>query len=447
MRLFIDDIVLESCKSKKQFEKQLILLNGDSFFETEEFREFKNLQFKSKITKDEGIYYIKKDKNLIGIIYYYFKEKYVVNFKIQTEMKSLKNIISKIIENINIKFKGTFFSVFKKNNSLDELFFEMNFKKEEYFYNLKLKQREWGEKPYKSFDYEMKSILGEKVRKLSLDGGFSCPNRDGKISTLGCIFCSDSGSGEFAGSRKNSISKQINEQIEFLGKKAKDKKYIAYFQNFTNTYGDIEYLREIYYEAISHEDVIGISIATRADCLDHEVIELLDELNKKTFLWLELGLQTIHDKSAKLINRGYKYSVFLDSFEKLKKKNIRAVVHLIIGIPNESKEDYLDTIREISKLKPWGVKLHMLYILRNSLLHKLYEKEPWHILSEEEYLDYLCDSISLLSQEISIHRLTGDAPKGELVEPIYRPKIDLLNKLSKKLRKDNIYQGKLLKEI
>ncbi len=251
----------------------------------------------------------------------------------------------------------------------------------------------------------LKENFKEKIYKVSLDGGFTCPNRDGKISNKGCIFCSDKGSGEFAGDRCKTITAQIDEQIDFMKDKIgsskviayfqnftntygdveylrkiyyealnhekvigiaiafmKDKigssKVIAYFQNFTNTYGDVEYLRKIYYEALNHEKVIGIAIATRPDCLSDDVINLLDEINKKYFLWVELGLQTANDSIGKIINRGYDTKVYINSCRILNEKNIKFVTHMIVGLPNEEKKDLYDTIDLINSVKSWGIKIH-----------------------------------------------------------------------------------------
>ena len=187
----------------------------------------------------------------------------------------------------------------------------------------------WGEKSFNNIDYYLKEKFGEKIFKVSLDGGFTCPNRDGTLSYKGCIFCSESGSGEFAGNRKNSITNQINEQIKFL-EKGVDKKYIAYFQNFTGTYGNIDYLRTIYEEAIKHPNIVGIAIATRADCLSEEVLGLLSKFNEKTHLWIEIGLQTVNDKTAEIINRGYKTEIFTEKMKELNKRNIKVVTHVII---------------------------------------------------------------------------------------------------------------------
>ncbi len=301
----------------------------------------------------------------------------------------------------------------------------------------------WGEKRFNNLDFYLKNYFGEKVYKVSLDGGFTCPNRDGKLSFDGCIFCSDSGSGEFAGDKSQKIYNQIEKQMEFLGK-GKDKKYIAYFQNFTGTYGDINYLREIYESALSHENIVGIAIGTRADCLDLEVIELLRELNKRTLLWIEIGLQSSKDETAILINRGYKTSLFEKKVKELQSYNIKIVAHVIIGLPFEEEKDIFETINLLNKLGVWGVKIHLMYILKNTKLHKLYLEKAFKLMSKDEYVSLVAEIIGRLSKDIVVHRLTGDAPWKDLFEPKWSTdKRGILNQITKELKEKNIYQGKL----
>lgn len=304
----------------------------------------------------------------------------------------------------------------------------------------------WGEKSFNNIDYYLKEKFGEKIFKVSLDGGFTCPNRDGTLSYKGCIFCSESGSGEFAGNRKNSITNQINEQIKFL-EKGVDKKYIAYFQNFTGTYGNIDYLRTIYEEAIKHPNIVGIAIATRADCLSEEVLELLSEFNEKTHLWIEIGLQTVNNKTAEIINRGYKTEVFTEKMKELNKRNIKVVTHVIIGLPNENKNDVFSTIDYINEQKTWGIKLHLLYILKNTGLFEYYKSNPFEIMKKEEYISLVTEIISRLDKKIVIHRLTGDAPWKDLYEPKWSTdKRGILNGINKFLKEKKIYQGKERRE-
>ena len=304
----------------------------------------------------------------------------------------------------------------------------------------------WGEKSFNNIDYYLKEKFGEKIFKVSLDGGFTCPNRDGTLSYKGCIFCSESGSGEFTGNRENSITNQINEQIKFLGR-GEDKKYIAYFQNFTGTYGNIEHLRSVYEEAIKHPNIVGLAIATRADCLSEEVLELLSEFNEKTHLWIEIGLQTVNDKTAEIINRGYKTEVFTEKMKELNKRNIKVVTHVIIGLPNENKNDVFSTIDYINEHKTWGIKLHLLYILKNTGLLEYYKSNPFEIMEKEEYISLITEIISRLDKKIVIHRLTGDAPWKDLYEPKWSTdKRGILNGINKFLKEKKIYQGKERRE-
>lgn len=293
----------------------------------------------------------------------------------------------------------------------------------------------------------LKENFKEKIYKVSLDGGFTCPNRDGKISNKGCLFCSDKGSGEFAGDRCKTITAQINEQIDFMKDKIGSSKVIAYFQNFTNTYGDVEHLRKIYYEALNHEKVIGIAIATRPDCLSDDVIKLLDEINKKYFLWVELGLQTANDSIGKIINRGYDTKVYTDSCKILNEKNIKFVTHMIVGLPKEEKKDLYDTIDLINSVKSWGIKIHLLYILKNSKLLNYYQQNPFKIYEKDEYENTVIELLERLSPSIVVHRLTGDAKKDELFEPLWSlNKRGILNSIEKKLKSSKSYQGKFFNE-
>ncbi len=293
----------------------------------------------------------------------------------------------------------------------------------------------------------LKENFKEKIFKVSLDGGFTCPNRDGKISNKGCLFCSDKGSGEFAGDRCKTITAQIDEQIDFMKDKIGSSKVIAYFQNFTNTYGDVEYLRKIYYEALNHEKVIGIAIATRPDCLSDDVINLLEEINKKYFLWVELGLQTANDSIGKIINRGYDTKVYIDGCRILNEKNIKFVTHMIVGLPNEEKKDLYDTIDLINSVKSWGIKIHLLYILKNSKLLNYYQQNPFKIYEKDEYENTVIELLERLSPSIVVHRLTGDAKKDELFEPLWSlNKRSILNSIEKKLKSSKSYQGKFFNE-
>lgn len=301
----------------------------------------------------------------------------------------------------------------------------------------------WNGKRYHTLNYEMTEVFGEKVLKLSLDGGFTCPNRDGTLGNKGCIFCGEVGSGEFAGSRCVSIREQAEEQKKLLKNKNKTNKYIAYFQNFTNTYGDIDYLRRLYEEALSIEGVVGLAIATRPDCLSHEVLELLSELNNRTFLWIELGLQSIHEKSSRFIRRGYPLSVYDEAIKNLRERNIRSVTHLIVGLPNESKEEILESVSYVSRTGIWGIKLHSLYISKDTDLYSYYLRNPFQLFTMEEYVDIIVDAIEILPKDMVVHRVTGDGKKDLLFEPKWSlNKLKVLTSIDKELKERGSYQGK-----
>lgn len=288
---------------------------------------------------------------------------------------------------------------------------------------------------YSLNDY-FKETFKEKIFKVSLDGGFTCPNRDGKVAYGGCVFCSDAGSGDFAGSRKKTITEQIDEQLEFLQDKIKDKKVIAYFQNFTNTYGDVKHLREMYYEALNHPKVLGLAIGTRPDCIDDDILQLLDEINQKYFFWLELGLQTVDDKVAKLINRGYDLPVYLDTAKRLKEKNIKFVTHMIIGLPNEERENILKTAKCIVDSGAWGIKIHSLHIIKGTRLEKLYNEIKFKVFSLEEYVEMVVTILESLPENMVVHRITGDGKREEVIEPQWSlNKRKVLNEIEKELKK------------
>lgn len=281
-----------------------------------------------------------------------------------------------------------------------------------------------------------KDEFKDKIFKVSLDGGFTCPNRDGKVAHGGCIFCSDAGSGEFAGNRRKSITEQIDEQLEFLKDKVKDKKVIAYFQNFTNTYGDVDYLREIYYEALNHPKVLGLAIGTRPDCIEADTLELLKEINEKHFFWIELGLQTIDDKVAKIINRGYPLSTYLETSKKLKESGIKFVTHMIVGLPTEEREDILNTAKCIVQSGAWGIKIHSLHIIKGTPLERLYNDTNFKVFTLDEYVDIVVTILKLLPDKMVVHRVTGDGKKDEVVEPKWSlNKRKVLNEIEKELKK------------
>jgi uncharacterized protein len=305
-----------------------------------------------------------------------------------------------------------------------------------------MQQKEWGGKSYYSLNYFLREKFGEKVFKISLDAGFSCPNRDGTISKGGCVFCSERGSGDFAGNRCFSIGAQFEDIKAMMNKKWKEGKYIAYFQAYTNTYAPINVLREKYEEAIKQEGVVALAIATRPDCLSDEVLDLLEEFSKRVYLWVELGLQTSSDKTAKLINRGYNLQIFEEALEKLRKRNIDVVVHTIFGLPGETKEDMLNTVEYIAHKPIKGVKFHLLHLMEQTPMVKFYEKGILKFLDQEEYIELICKSITMLPQSMVIHRLTGDAPRELLIGPMWSlKKWEVLNSIDRKFIEKDIYQG------
>lgn len=288
---------------------------------------------------------------------------------------------------------------------------------------------------YLSFNKYLKDKFGQKVYKISLDGGFTCPNRDGKIDTGGCIFCSKGGSGDFAQNRNLSITEQIESGKKIVEKKIKSGKYIAYFQAFTNTYAPVEILRAKYSEAINHPDIVALSIATRPDCLGDDVIELLDEMNKIKPVFVELGLQTIHSDSAKYIRRGYSLEVYNEAVKKLKNIGVNIVVHIILGLPNESEEDMLESVKYVCQSQIDGIKLQLLHIIAGTDLAKDYEKGLFKTLEFDEYVELIAKCVAIIPKNIVIHRLTGDGAKKDLIAPLWSAdKKRVLNAINKALR-------------
>lgn len=288
---------------------------------------------------------------------------------------------------------------------------------------------------YLSFNKYLKDRFGQKVYKISLDGGFTCPNRDGKTGTRGCIFCSKGGSGDFAESREMSITEQIESGKKKVEKKIKSGKYIAYFQAFTNTYAPVEMLRQKYEEAINHPDIVALSIATRPDCLGDDVLRLLDEMNKIKPVFVELGLQTIHQKSAKYIRRGYDLSVYDKAVMDLKKIGVNVVVHVILGLPNESENDMLETVKYVCESGANGIKLQLLHVIDGTDLAKDYEKGLFKTLEFDEYVNLIVKCVKIIPKDIVIHRLTGDGAKKDLIAPLWSAdKKRVLNAINKALR-------------
>ena len=293
-------------------------------------------------------------------------------------------------------------------------------------------------KRYHTLDYYYKNKFNTKIIKVSLNAGFSCPH----LKSGGCIYCSNLGSGEYAGNITVDLITQFVKGKEMMNKKWPNGKYIGYFQARTNTYAPLEILKEKYETILNLKDVIGLSIATRPDSISDECLEYLSELNKKTFLTIELGLQTVHEETSKLINRGHDLKCFTDMVKKLRDKNINVVVHIINGLPYETKEMMLETVKFLNKLDIQGIKIHMLHILKNTKLEKLYNQNKFDLLTKEQYIKLVCEQLEYLRPEIVIHRLTGDPKIDDLIEPKWiTKKIDVLNGIDKYMADKNIVQG------
>lgn len=298
-------------------------------------------------------------------------------------------------------------------------------------------------KRYHTLDYFYKHKFNSKVFKVSLNAGLSCPNIDGTVGKGGCIYCSNSGSGEFAGNKNDDIITQFNEIKKMMLKKWPNAKYIGYFQAHTNTYAPVETLKKLYEPILQQENVVGLNIATRPDAISDECLKYLEELNKKTYLTIELGLQTIHKKTTKIINRCHTLECFENMVKKLREKNINVVVHIINGLPYETKEDMIKTAKYLNTLDIQGIKIHMLSVIKNTKLEKLYQLKPFHILTEEEYIDIVINQLENLSQEIVINRITGDPKLDDLIQPTWLvKKFCVLNNIDKEMVKRNTYQGK-----
>lgn len=303
----------------------------------------------------------------------------------------------------------------------------------------------WAGKRFHTWNYEMRRQFQGKVFKVMLDAGFSCPNRDGSIAIGGCTFCSARGSGDFAGSRKDDLVTQFNKIRELQHKKWPEAGYIGYFQAYTNTYAPVEQLREYYEVILRQPGVVGLSIATRPDCLPDDVVEYLAELNKRTYLWVELGLQTIHESTSRLINRAHDTQCFLDGVAKLRKHGIRTCAHIIYGLPGETHEMMLETGKAVAAMDVQGLKLHLLHLMSKTPMVKQYEAGLLRFLDKDEYVQLVVDTIEQLPPEIIIHRLTGDAPRHSLIGPMWSlKKWEVLNAFDEELIARNSWQGKFI---
>ncbi|MFL6518355.1 MAG: TIGR01212 family radical SAM protein [Bacillus sp. (in: firmicutes)] len=299
------------------------------------------------------------------------------------------------------------------------------------------------DKRYHTWNYHLRGQFGHKVFKVALDGGFDCPNRDGTVAHGGCTFCSASGSGDFAGNRVETLETQFNEIKEKMHTKWKDGKYMAYFQAFTNTHAPVDVLREKYESVLNQEGVVGLSIATRPDCLPDDVVEYLAELNQRTYLWVELGLQTVHERTASLINRAHDFQCYKDGVTKLRKHGIRICSHIINGLPLESYDMMMETAHEVAKLDVQGIKIHLLHLLKGTPMVKQYEKGILEFLSQEDYVNLVCDQLEILPPEMIVHRITGDGPIDLMVGPMWSVnKWEVLNAIDAKLKERNSWQGK-----
>lgn len=304
----------------------------------------------------------------------------------------------------------------------------------------------WHGKPYYSLDSYCKNELHCKVYKIALDAHMTCPNRDGTLDTRGCIFCSAGGSGEFAVStRHKSIEEQIAQGRALLKNKKTGTRFIAYFQAYTNTYAPVSYLKQIYTQALNHPEICGISIATRPDCLPDEVLKLLISLKQQypqKWLWVELGLQTVHDRTALFIRRGYSLTCYEQTFLRLRAAGLKVITHIILGLPGETKEDMYQSVHFLNRLPPFGVKLQLLHVLKYTDLADYYQSGDFDVLSKNAYLDILIHCLELLSPEIVVHRVTGDGPKDLLLAPLWsRDKRGVLNALHQAMRQRNTFQG------
>jgi radical SAM protein (TIGR01212 family) len=296
---------------------------------------------------------------------------------------------------------------------------------------------------YYTLDFYLQQQFQTKVFKVSLNGNFSCPNRDGTISHNGCFYCSEKGSGDFAGDMELSLKEQFDQVRTNIHKKWPEAKYIAYFQANTNTYGPLDKLKSLFEEAITlDENIVALSIATRPDCLNDEIIEYLGELNNRIPVWVEIGLQTIHEKTAKAINRGHDLQTFNNAVIQLRQKKIEIIVHIINGLPGETKPMMIDTLNYINKIDIQGLKIHSLFLLKNTILGEMYLAKPWDLLTMEEYVDIVTEQLALLKPNIVIHRINGDAPKELLIAPLWgTKKFVVMNEIDKLMKTKKYYQG------
>lgn len=307
-----------------------------------------------------------------------------------------------------------------------------------------LQPRLWGDKRFHTWNYEMRKQFGGKAFKVTLDAGFTCPNRDGSIAAGGCTFCSARGSGDFAGSRRDDLATQFNKIRDRQHLKWPNAKYIGYFQAFTNTYAPVETLREYYEVILEQPGVVGLSIATRPDCLPDDVVDYLAELNERTYLWVEMGLQTVHESTSELINRAHDTACYLGAVRRLRERNIRVCAHIIYGLPQETHGMMLDTCRAVARMDVQGIKIHLLHLMRKTPMVRQYNDGLLRFLEMDEYVKLVVDSLELLPPDMIVHRLTGDAPKELLIGPMWSMnKWAVLNAIDAELKRRGTWQGKL----
>ena len=298
-------------------------------------------------------------------------------------------------------------------------------------------------KRYYTWNRHLRDEFGMKIFKVALDAGFDCPNRDGTVAFGGCTFCSAAGSGDFAGDRVDSIEDQFEERKNKMHRKWKDAKYMAYFQAYTNTHAPLPVLKEKFEAALAVDGVVGLSIATRPDCLPDDVVEYLAELNQRTYLWVELGLQTVHERTANLINRAHDFSCYLEGVQKLRNHGIRVCTHIINGLPLEDSKMMLETVREVAKLDVQGIKIHLLHLLKGTPMIKQYEKGLVEFMDKDDYIQLVVDQLELLPPEMVIHRITGDGPIDLMIGPMWSVnKWDVLNGIDAELERRGTWQGK-----
>ncbi len=306
---------------------------------------------------------------------------------------------------------------------------------------------QWGGKRYHSLNYHLRQKFGQKVFKIPLDAGLTCPNRDGTLSTGGCDFCSLRGSGDFAGDRSKTLEEQFEQIKSIMHRKWAKGKYIAYYQAFTNTYAPTERLKYLYDLALQQSGVVGLAVATRPDCLPDEVMNLLEEINKKTYLWVELGLQTIHDRTSRAMNMHYCYQDFVAALNRLRSRNIETCTHMILGLPGESIDDMKETGRRIADLDIQGLKIHLLHLMKGTPLEGKYKQQPFPFLEQGEYVDLVIDLLEILPARVVIHRLTGDSPRDLLIGPTWSlNKWEILNLIDQRMAERDTWQGRFAEE-